>query len=250
MKEERVDVMLCASEEEAEILYREWHEEARVSGRRRIIDTGHSFIHYVNVNTIRFDGAEYQEFYLSPGVLRQGNHDEAIKLGMSLTRRSWNRFYYESKQEGMIPLTDRKKLKELKDKVQKILLDGKEVGSDDDYISIRIPKKGDVPIIEFEGKEYGAMPEEALESIKFVWVTKDEREHAIENPYLDIKYLASGSQSKRRVSLGDETVAEHLRETVNQLVKDYGLTAQQDRAIPVEDVLRLLKSNRSIDDDE
>lgn len=153
-------------------------------------------------------------------------------------------------EEKMIPLADREKLKELMDKAQEILLDGKEVGSDDDYINIRIPKKGDVPIVEFEGKEYGAMPEEALESIKFVWVTKDEREHAIENPYLDIKYLASGSQSKRRVSLGDETVAEHLRETVNQLVKDYGLTAQQDRAIPVEDVLRLLKSNRSIDDDE
>lgn len=222
MKVKRVDVMLCVSEEEADILYKEWNKEARSGDRNRLIDTGHSFIKYVNVNTIRFGDAEYQEFYLSPGVLRQGNHDEAIKLGMSLTRRSWNRFYYESKQTT----------------------------NEDDYINIRIPKKGDVPIVEFEGKEYGAMPEEALESIKFVWVTKDEREHAIENPYLDIKYLASGSQSKRRVSLGDETVAEHLRETVNQLVKDYGLTAQQDRAIPVEDVLRLLKSNRSIDDDE
>lgn len=173
MKVKRVDVMLCVSEEEADILYKEWNKEARSGDRNRLIDTGHSFIKYVNVNTIRFGDEEYQEFYLSPGVLRQGNHDEAIKLGMSLTRRSWNRFYYESKQEKTIPLTDTKKLKELKDKAQEILLDGKGIGSEDDYINIRIPKKGDVPIVEFKGQRYGEMPEQGLESIKLLWVTDD-----------------------------------------------------------------------------
>lgn len=173
MKVKRVDVMLCVSEEEADILYKEWNKEARSGDRNRLIDTGHSFIKYVNVNTIRFGDEEYQEFYLSPGVLRQGNHDEAIKLGMSLTRRSWNRFYYESKQEKTIPLTDTKKLKELKDKSQEILLDGKGIGSEDDYINIRIPKKGDVPIVKFKGQRYGEMPEQGLESIKLLWVTDD-----------------------------------------------------------------------------
>lgn len=210
MKEERVDVMLCASEEEAEILYREWHEEARVSGRRRIIDTGHSFIHYINVNTTRFDGAEYQEFYLSPGVLRQGNHDEAIKLGMSLTRRSWNRFYYESKQEEMIPLTDREKLKELMDKAQKVLLDGKEVGSDDDYINIRIPKKGDVPIVEFKGQRYGEMPEQGLESIKLLWVTDDfTGTNLSERLSFDAVYLDKDHKpSRSSISVGESLATE------------------------------------------
>lgn len=145
MKVKRVDVMLCVSEEEADILYKEWNKEARSGDRNRLIDTGHSFIKYVNVNTIRFGDEEYQEFYLSPGVLRQGNHDEAIKLGMSLTRRSWNRFYYESKQTT----------------------------NEDDYINIRIPKKGDVPIVKFKGQRYGEMPEQGLESIKLLWVTDD-----------------------------------------------------------------------------
>lgn len=145
MKVKRVDVMLCVSEEEADILYKEWNKEARSGDRNRLIDTGHSFIKYVNVNTIRFGDEEYQEFYLSPGVLRQGNHDEAIKLGMSLTQRSWNRFYYESKQTT----------------------------NEDDYINIRIPKKGDVPIVEFKGQRYGEMPEQGLESIKLLWVTDD-----------------------------------------------------------------------------
>lgn len=71
------------------------------------------------------------------------------------------------------PLTDREKLKELMDKAQEILLDGKEVGSEDDYINIRIPKKGDVPIVEFKGQRYGEMPEQGLESIKLLWVTDD-----------------------------------------------------------------------------
>lgn len=145
MKVKRVDVMLCVSEEEADILYKEWNKEARSGDRNRLIDTGHSFIQYVNVNSMRFDGAEYQEFYLSPGLLRQGNHDEAIKLGMSLTRRSWNRFYYESKQTT----------------------------NEDDYINIRIPKKGDVPIVKFKGQRYGELPEQGLESIKLLWVTDD-----------------------------------------------------------------------------
>ncbi|MGP0612783.1 hypothetical protein [Listeria monocytogenes] len=145
MRVKRVDVMLCVSEEEVDILYKEWNKEARSGDRNRLIDTGHSFIQYVNVNTIRFGDAEYQEFYLSPGVLRQGNHDEAIKLGMSLTRRSRNRFYYESKQTT----------------------------NEDDYINIRIPNKGDVPIVEFKGQRYGEMPEQGLESIKLLWVTDD-----------------------------------------------------------------------------
>lgn len=44
---------------------------------------------------------------------------------------------------------------------------------EDDYINIRIPKKGDVPIVEFKGQRYGEMPEQGLESIKLLWVTDD-----------------------------------------------------------------------------
>ncbi|WP_225308243.1 hypothetical protein [Listeria monocytogenes] len=182
MKVKRVDVMLCVSEEEADILYKEWNKEARSGDRNRLIDTGHSFIKYVNVNTIRFGDEEYQEFYLSPGVLRQGNHDEAIKLGMSLTRRSWNRFYYESKQTT----------------------------NEDDYINIRIPKKGDVPIVEFKGQRYGEMPEQGLESIKLLWVTDDfTGTNLSERLSFDAVYLDKDHKpSRSSISVGESLATE------------------------------------------
>ncbi|EAD3271487.1 hypothetical protein DYE72_05300 [Listeria monocytogenes] len=40
-----------------------------------------------------------------------------------------------------------------------------------DYLSIRIPNKGDVPIIEYEGDDYGQLPYQGLESLRLLWVT-------------------------------------------------------------------------------
>ncbi|HAB7745330.1 TPA_asm: hypothetical protein GYP43_03030 [Listeria monocytogenes] len=86
-----------------------------------------------------------------------------------------------------------------------MLLDGKEVGSEDDYINIRIPKKGDVPIVEFKGKSYGQLPDQGLESLKLLWATDLHLGTKPQERFsLDIVYLDKDHEPLRSaISVGD-----------------------------------------------
>ncbi|AMW98444.1 hypothetical protein [Rummeliibacillus stabekisii] len=84
-----------------------------------------------------------------------------------------------------------------------------------DYISLRVPKPGDVPIVEFNGEVL-----ENFESIKFVWIT---RGMGMDDPiiicpyFLDIQGLRTldvdGEQQYEcyRIGLGKETEVEKFR---------------------------------------
>lgn len=76
--------------------------------------------------------------------------------------------------EEIKPLSKDARAVELLSQAAQLLQEANELtDTEDDYINIRIPKKGDVPIIEFKGQRYGEMPEQGLESIKLLWVTDD-----------------------------------------------------------------------------
>lgn len=89
--------------------------------------------------------------------------------------------------------------------------------SDDDYINIRVPKRGDVPIISIDGN-LAYSDTEGLESIKFVWATKDHRDTELFIPFVDVRILSHDNQNNVeyvRLATGNETAAEIQRETVN-----------------------------------
>ncbi|EHD5018732.1 hypothetical protein JRB95_001359 [Listeria monocytogenes] len=86
--------------------------------------------------------------------------------------------------------------------------------TDDDYINIRIPKKGDVPIVTIEGRTFDSVSDEGLQSLKFVWVT--DVLDRLERPFFELKYIDQRTDPTLRTqAIGDEYVVEKLRERVN-----------------------------------
>ncbi|EDN7323702.1 hypothetical protein FHK07_12005 [Listeria monocytogenes] len=79
------------------------------------------------------------------------------------------------------------------------------LNDEQDYINIRIPKKGDVPIVEFKGKSYGQLPDQALESLKLLWVTDSHLETTPPERFsLDIVYLDKDHRPIRSaINVGD-----------------------------------------------
>lgn len=76
--------------------------------------------------------------------------------------------------EQIKPLSKEARTLDLLSQAAQLLQEANELTNDeDDYINIRIPNKGDVPIVKFKGQRYGEMPEQGLESIKLLWVTDD-----------------------------------------------------------------------------
>ncbi len=79
-----------------------------------------------------------------------------------------------------------------------------------DYLSIRIPNKGDVPIIEYEGDDYGQLPHQALESLRLLWVTDSYLEtKPTERLNLDIVYIDVDNEGSRLcINVGDSLSTE------------------------------------------
>ncbi|KAA9534573.1 hypothetical protein DCK33_08265 [Listeria monocytogenes] len=77
-------------------------------------------------------------------------------------------------------------------------------------MNIRIPKKGDVPIVEFKGQRYGEMPEQGLESIKLLWVTDDfTGTNLSERLSFDAVYLDKDHKpSRSSISVGESLATE------------------------------------------
>ncbi|MGO2566453.1 MAG: hypothetical protein ACTH8E_11870 [Brochothrix thermosphacta] len=99
----------------------------------------------------------------------------------------------------------------------KLTVKPKEHKPTDDYINIRVPKRGDVPIISIDGN-LAYSDTEGLESIKFVWATKDHRDTELFIPFVDVRILSHDNQNNVeyvRLATGNETAAEIQRETVN-----------------------------------
>lgn len=58
------------------------------------------------------------------------------------------------------------------------------------YINIYIPKKAMYRIVEFKGKSYGQLSDQALESLKLLWITDSYLETILEERFsVDILYL-------------------------------------------------------------
>lgn len=79
-----------------------------------------------------------------------------------------------------------------------------------DYLSIRIPNKGDVPIIEYEGDDYGQLPHQGLESLRLLWVTDSYLEtKPTERLSLDIVYIDVDNEGSRLcINVGDSLSTE------------------------------------------
>lgn len=79
-----------------------------------------------------------------------------------------------------------------------------------DYLSIRIPNKGDVPIIEYEGDDYGQLPYQGLESLRLLWVTDSNLEtKPTERLSLDIVYIDVENEGSRLcINVGDSLSTE------------------------------------------
>lgn len=82
-----------------------------------------------------------------------------------------------------------------------------------DYINIRVPRPGDVPIVEFNGEVL-----ENFESIKFVWVTQGDDSNIILHPlFLDVQGLRMLDVNEKehfeayRTGLGKESEVEKYR---------------------------------------
>lgn len=79
-----------------------------------------------------------------------------------------------------------------------------------DYLSIRIPNKGDVPVIEYEGDDYGQLPHQGLESLRLLWVTDSYLEtKPTERLSLDIVYIDVDNEGSRLcINVGDSLSTE------------------------------------------
>ncbi|HDM8963452.1 TPA: hypothetical protein ACSK7Q_000727 [Listeria innocua] len=79
-----------------------------------------------------------------------------------------------------------------------------------DYLSIRIPNKGDVPLIEYEGDDYGQLPHQGLESLRLLWVSDSNLETKLtERLSLDIVYIDVDNKGSRLcLNVGDSISAE------------------------------------------
>ncbi|EAC4590477.1 hypothetical protein AB234_14840 [Listeria monocytogenes] len=79
-----------------------------------------------------------------------------------------------------------------------------------DYLSIRIPNKGDVPIIEYEGDDYRQLPYQGLESLRLLWVTDSNLEtKPTERLSLDIVYIDVDNEGSRLcINVGDSLSTE------------------------------------------
>lgn len=88
-----------------------------------------------------------------------------------------------------------------------------------DYINIRVPKPGDVPIVEFNGEVL-----ENFESIKFVWVTSgDDSVFVLYQHFLDIQGLRTmdvegeDHYERYRIGLGKESEVEKFRKKYQEI---------------------------------
>ena len=82
--------------------------------------------------------------------------------------------------------------------------------SADDYINIRIPNNGDLPIVYLDGEE--ATPDdEGIESVKFIWVTEtdDSKDNAI--PFVEVRTVRRDINRSTFRSMGDELEADEKR---------------------------------------
>ncbi|HFK0741721.1 hypothetical protein [Listeria monocytogenes] len=79
-----------------------------------------------------------------------------------------------------------------------------------DYLSIRIPNKGDVPVIEYEGDDCGQLPHQGLESLRLLWVTDSYLEtKPTERLSLDIVYIDVDNEGSRLcINVGDSLSTE------------------------------------------
>lgn len=117
----------------------------------------------------------------------------------------------------------------------------------DDYISIRIPKYGDKPIVQMRG-ERAVNASEGIESVKFVWVTKDSRGANMDIPFMDVKLLHGaddGEFVRLLKGVGSEIEAETLRQTIN-LSKH---TKEMYRLLNVRDLICKCKEHHTHDND-
>lgn len=117
--------------------------------------------------------------------------------------------------EEIKPLLNDKKAVELLGQAAELLKEANELMDDEqDYINIRIPKKGDVPIVTIEGRTFDSVSDEGLQSLKFVWVT--DVLDRLERPFFELKYIDQRTDSTLRTqAIGDEYVVERMRERVN-----------------------------------
>lgn len=118
--------------------------------------------------------------------------------------------------EQIKPLSKEARTLDLLSQAAQLLQEANELtNEEDDYINIRIPKKGDVPIVTIEGRTFDSVSDEGLQSLKFVWVTQPF--NLLEVPFIELKYIDQRINSTIRTqAIGDEYVAEKLRERVNE----------------------------------
>ncbi|ODJ73352.1 hypothetical protein [Brochothrix thermosphacta] len=97
----------------------------------------------------------------------------------------------------------------------KLTVKQKEHKPTDDYINIRIPNLGDVPIVTLDGGiPYGA--DDWIESIKFIWVTKTFETVDFNIPYVEVRMLSDKNRPSKIVrGFGDELEAEYRRNKVS-----------------------------------
>lgn len=117
--------------------------------------------------------------------------------------------------EEIKPLLKEARTLDLLSQASELLREANELTNvDDDYINIRIPKKGDVPIVTIEGRTFDKVSDEGLQSLKFVWATSLDKR--IERPFFELKYIDERTNPTIRTqAIGDEYVVEKLRECVN-----------------------------------
>lgn len=119
--------------------------------------------------------------------------------------------------EQIKPLSKEARTLDLLSQASELLREANELtNEEDDYINIRISKKGDVPIVTIEGRTFDSVSDEGLQSLKFVWVTQTDMFN-IGIPFIELKYIDQRINSTIRTqAIGDEYVAEKLRERVNE----------------------------------
>lgn len=120
--------------------------------------------------------------------------------------------------EQIKPLSKEARTLDLLSQAAQLLQEANELtNEEDDYINIRIPKKGDVPIVTIEGRTFDSVSDEGLQSLKFVWVTDVlDRLDRFEKPFIELKYVDQRIDSTIRTqAIGDEYLVEKLRERVN-----------------------------------
>lgn len=119
-------------------------------------------------------------------------------------------------QEQIKPLSKEARTLDLLTQASQLLQEANKLtDEEDDYINIRIPNKGDVPIVTIEGRTFDSVSDEGLQSLKFVWVNSLDKR--IDIPFFELKYIDQRiDPTIRTQAIGDEYVVEKLRERVNE----------------------------------